>query len=139
MDAKTKGPIDLVIEAADERAARADAAGRGIEVNRVEAVRNAAPAGSGSSLTAGDHEPVLVRIEPGHVQLIELTGKRWKGLMLISLALLLVGTIAGGWFMLRSPRSLAHPPAGAWIGGIVALVGLMGVIVARLGAWWRHG
>ncbi len=122
-DAKSKKPIEMVIDAADEAAARADAAARGVAVERI-------------STSA---EPVVVRIEPGHVQLIELTAKKWKGLLLASLAVMAIGVVIGGWFLLRDPRSLAHPPAAAWVGGVLAVIGLAGVVVARVGAWWGHG
>lgn len=122
-DAKSKKPIEIVIDAADESAARADATGRGVIVERIS--------------TAA--EPVVVRIEPGHVQLIELTGKRWKGLLLASLALMVLGLLVGGWSLLRDPRSFAHPPLMAWVGGVITLIGLIGVVIARVGAWWGHG
>ena len=145
-DTKTKKPIEMVIEAADEGAARADAASRGVEVERVEAatreVETTAPART-PSLAVGvpgqPREPVLVRMEPGYVQLIELTGKRWKGLLLVSLAVLLVGVVVGGWFLVRDPRSLAHPPVMVWVGGVVAVLGFLGVVMARVGAWGGHG
>jgi hypothetical protein len=140
-DAKSKKPIEVIIDAADEAEARADAAGRGVVVERVEAAEMTAKASPGPSLTLGVRgiEPVLVRVEPGHVQLIELTAKKWKGLLLVSLGVMVVGVVVGGWFLLRDPRSFAHPPVMAWIGGVVSLIGLLGVVVARVGAWWGHG
>jgi hypothetical protein len=122
-DAKSKKPIEIIIDAADDAAARADAGGRGVTVERIS--------------TAA--EPVVVRIEPGHVQLIELTAKRWKGLLLASLAAMGLGLLVGGWFVLRDPRSLSHPPVMAWVGGVAAIIGLIGVVIARVGAWWGHG
>ncbi len=117
-DSKTKASVELILDAADEAAARADSAARGIAVERV------VPA----------DDPRTPRI-----QLIELTAKKWKGLFLFSAATLLAGAMLGGWLLLRTPQSLAHPPIGAWIGGAIALLGLAGVVAARLGAWWHHG
>lgn len=131
-DAATNKPVELTLDAADEAAARAEASKRKVIAVRVEPAPDAAS-------PARSPEPLLVRIEPGHVQLIERTAKRWKGLLLVSLLVLTFGAVIGGYFLLRSPRSLAHPPALAWIGGAAALIGLMGVVIARLGAWWHHG
>ena len=140
-DAKSKKPIELVIEAADEGAARADSAARGVVVERVVGAEAGANEKPGPSPMVGvrDGGPVVVRMEPGYVQLIELTGKRWKGLLVVSLAMMTVGVIVGGWFVLRDPRSLAHPPLMAWVGGVLAIAGLVGVVIARVGAWWGHG
>lgn len=146
VDAKTKKPIEMVIEAADEAAARADAGARGMGVERVEAAGPPVEvtAAARTPFLAGGapeqpREPVVVRLEAGQVVLVELTGKRWKGLLLVSLAVMVVGVMVGGWFVMRDPRSLAHPPVTAWIGGVVALVGFVGVVTARVGAWWGHG
>lgn len=129
IDASSTKPVEIVIDAADEAAARADASRRGIRAERVERDLDPGPRS----------EPVLVRLEPGQTVLVELTAKRWKALLMISLLLLTLGVLFGGYAVLRDPRSLSHPPLLAWIGGAIALIGLFGVLVARLGAWWKHG
>lgn len=132
-DEKTRASIELVVEAESEAAAWRDAKRRGMIIKSVER------ADDPSLALRALKEPIPVRIDPGHIQLIEQTAKRWKGLLAISLLVMTIGVALGGWMLLRSPRSLAHPPAGAWIGGALALLGLAGVIAARLGAWWKHG
>lgn len=84
-------------------------------------------------------EPVTVRIDPGHVQLIELTHKRWKAMLLLSLAVFLVGISLSLWMIARSPRLLSHPTFGLGVAVTLVGAGLLGLLVARLGAWWRHG
>lgn len=89
---------------------------------------------------AAAHAPVvLTRPAPGSVQTIQLTSKRWKGLMLVALGLIVLGAAIGGWLLFRDPRLLTRPTwlmlgaVGTFIAGIIVL------IVARLGAWWDHG
>jgi hypothetical protein len=90
--------------------------------------------------------------------LIELTGKRWKGLMLAAAALLILGFALLGWQVwaevyrpildLDQPRGAFAPferfkEAMGGIGGVtgwllVAASAVLG-IYARFMAWWRHG
>lgn len=134
-DEHTRKPIELTIDAETEPAAWRDAKSRGLIIKSVEPAPDAR-----RPLDASPHsEPVTVRIEPGHVQLIELTAKPWKALFALSLLVLTLGLAWGTWSLLRTPRTLAHPPLTAWLGGAVTLLGLLGLLIARLGAWWRHG
>ena len=54
MDIRSKKPVELMLDAADEGAARADAAGRGVVAERVEMA---------AARVADSHQPVLVRME----------------------------------------------------------------------------
>lgn len=139
--AKQEGTIEEVVEAASESQARAIAAKRGIAVRSVEPAPEPSPASSTQPRISSDdpEKPVLVRIEPGYVQTIERTGKRWKGLMLIGALALIGGTTSCGWLVVRDPRALSDPPMLAWVGGAIALVGLLVLLVGRIGAWWHHG
>jgi hypothetical protein len=58
-------------------------------------------------------------------QTIELTGKRWKGLQLISIVAMVVGLVLG---FAGYPRVLL----------ILCIPGLIGLTVAKAGAWWHH-
>lgn len=55
---------------------------------------------------------------------IEQTSKRWKGLQLV--------------FALMAVAGLAIVPTGSG-GAAIGGIGLLGFIVARIGAWWHHG
>ncbi len=70
---------------------------------------------------------------PRPVQVIERTGRRWKGVRMLGWLLVLVGLLAlvAGWTA-EDSRSLAP---GWWI----ALAGAACLWVARAGAWWHHG
>ena len=83
--------------------------------------------------------PVYVRAAPGSVQTIELTSKKWKGLLLIGALLAVAGIGSAALMVAREPRLLSHP---SWV--IVAAlvgagVGLVLMFIARVGAWWHHG
>lgn len=84
-------------------------------------------------------EPVLVRIAPGSVQTIERTGKLWKGIMAAAALLFIVGVAGCALAVVRDPRAVTHPPLLSWIGGTTALVGFIGLLVGKVGAWWFHG
>jgi len=58
---------------------------------------------------------------------IEATGKRYKAGMLL----------AGGIFVLG--LALMVSEEARVFGGLVAIVGCIGYLVARVGAWWQHG
>jgi hypothetical protein len=119
-DESSRAPVDLTIEAKDEPAARRDAARRSIIVREVRE----APA----------PEP-----RPAPLILIERTAKRWKAMMALALLVFIAGTALAAWLLLRSPRALAHPSPAAWAALGAATLGLAGLLLARLGAWWHHG
>lgn len=126
-DISTGERLELLLEAPDEKAARRRANESGL---RVESVVEAPPKSA---------EPMLVRMEPGYIQTIEQTGKTWKALLLVSLVLLTLGIGSCSWAVMRDPRALTRPPLLSISGATLAIVGLAGVIVARVGAWWKHG
>lgn len=134
-DEKSRAPIELILEAASEAAAWKDASSRGVIVRAVEAAERAA---APTSIAAGP-EPLTVRIEPGHVQLIELTHKRWKSVLVVSLLLVVAGAGLAGWLVLRDPRVIDRPPMLLWGGAGLFVLGLAGLVIGRVGAWWYHG
>lgn len=89
--------------------------------------------------------------------LIELTAKRWKGLMLVGYVFLFAGLGLIGlqlWNGLNAPwfggqLSLDQSPiallgqtmtgAGGIAGSIILAIALAVMIYARFMAWWRHG
>jgi hypothetical protein len=117
-DESTRRPIELTIDAPDEPAARGDAKARGVIISRIE------PEG---------------RAPREHVQLIELTAKRWKFLFAVSAVVFTLSLILAIYFLMRTPRTLAHPPLSAILFSALAAVGLLGLFAARLAAWWHHG
>jgi len=64
------------------------------------------------------------------VQTIEKTGKRWKGLMVLSAVSMIVGGVM--W-------AAAESSAVILVGQLCVLGGGLGVILAKVGAWWHHG
>ena len=89
--------------------------------------------------------------------LIELTAKRWKGLIVVGYAFLFPGLVLIGnqvWSGLYRPMfegqlRLTQSPttllgdtftgAGGIAGGILLAIALGLMIYARFMAWWRHG
>lgn len=128
VDISTSLPLELFLEADDEVGARRRCHELGVREETI-----------GPAASASPQEPVLVRLEPGYVQTIEQTGKPWKALLLVSLGLLTLGVASCSWAVVRDPRALTHPPLLSVTGATLAIVGLAGVISARLGAWWKHG
>lgn len=64
------------------------------------------------------------------VTTIEATGKRWKGLRLLSILGFIIGLcIAFG----------AGPGHVGQIGVWLAIAGFLGLAIAKAGAWWYHG
>jgi len=84
------------------------------------------------------------RVVVDQVKNVELTNKKWKIMKLIFWPMFLVGI-----FLCLSvfPVIMMHKPGvsispnsiTAWgIGIFFAFIGLIGVLVATLGAWWHH-
>jgi len=65
-------------------------------------------------------------------QVIEQTGKKWKGLQLISGIIFIIGL-----FMFFSAAGSSNPADGTG-GAVMVFVGLVGYITARFAAWWNH-
>lgn len=126
-------PIELGLDADSAPDARRRAIELGVRVESVTESPAFAP-GDQAAQT-----PVLVRMEPGYIQTIEKTGKTWKALLLVSLVLLTLGVASCSWAVMRDPRALTRPPLLSISGATLAIVGLAGVITARIGAWWKHG
>lgn len=63
---------------------------------------------------------------PIAAQVIEQTAKRWKQAQLVAFALVVVGFVE--WTL---------GSGGGW--AVVALVGMVLLVSARLGAWWENG
>lgn len=57
---------------------------------------------------------------------IEKTGKKWKGLKLLSIGLIVLGFVA----------AFNNEPM---VGGIMLFMGLVMFPIAFIGAWWHHG
>jgi len=129
-DQQSRSAVEMYLEAPSDAAAWKDAAARGIIVKSVE------PQGSAP---IPSETPLLVRIEPGHVQLIERTHKFWKGLLVLSALLCVTGLVLGMWLVAGDARQLSHPSLLFIICLIIAGVGLIGMLIARIGAWWYHG
>lgn len=70
----------------------------------------------------------------GPVQTVEQTGKKWK------LPMAIFGGMAalGGILFAASYDKGELGGAGA-LGAVLLAIGLVGFIVARIGAWWQHG
>jgi len=83
------------------------------------------------ALGAGSASPVPV--QPPPVQSVELTAKKWKAAMLISALMMVVG------LPLAIFCGQAGGSAGVAIGVLLAAAGLIGWLIARIGAWWFHG
>ncbi|HVS73146.1 MAG TPA: hypothetical protein VHQ47_17960 [Phycisphaerae bacterium] len=68
-----------------------------------------------------------------HVQTIEATGKRWKGMQAFGSLAIVAGLVLGVMgFTGSGPEFTGF--------GLLLLVAGVGVtVVARLGAWWYHG
>lgn len=98
--------------------------------------------------------------EDGHMDppvLIELTAKRWKGLLLVSFLLGLFGFFMFGWqmwaevysplltvgFTLKTSPGLMIGDAFTGAAGVIGMAALFLSLVigiyARFMAWWRHG
>ncbi len=73
-----------------------------------------------------------------HVQTIEQTSKKWKLRILLSIATMLVGFACILVWISTGPHPGGPGPFFV-IATILFLGGLLGSIVARIGAWWYHG
>ena len=60
------------------------------------------------------------------VHTIEQTGKSWKAGMLVFGTLFILGIVVAG-------------SGGGAAGGGLAVVGAVGYLVVKIGAWWNHG
>jgi len=121
--------VEMVVESA------------GVEVAVRQAVEMGVRADSIGPAVVGEgvESAVLVRMAPGQVQTIERTGKSWKAGILVSLVALTAGIGACSWAVVRDARALTDPPVMSVVGAGIFVMGLAGLIVSRVGAWWRHG
>lgn len=94
-----------------------------------------------SQSTAPSGQPIIMR-PAQRVQTIEKTGKKWKAGMALSACAFIVGMgscMVGGW----ATGDSGDPGAGAMLfvsfGMLLATIGFVGFIIARIGAWWHHG
>lgn len=67
-------------------------------------------------------------------QTVEQTGKFWKAQILLS-ALLLIGGVV---LIIAGSQNGGRGPIGPF-GAIAVVVGIIWLIVAKVGAWWFHG
>jgi predicted amidophosphoribosyltransferase len=67
-----------------------------------------------------------VQQNPQHVQTIEQTSKKWKGMLVFGVVLMMVGFI----MVLTGVFAL---------GGISLLVGVCATVYAKIMSWWHHG
>lgn len=72
--------------------------------------------------------PIVVTTDRGHTVTTEETGKGYKGAQIIGVCFILAGMV-----------SCSAGERGAGIGASLALLGLIVLLAARLGAWWDHG
>lgn len=76
--------------------------------------------------------------QPTGVQLIERTSKFWKFQIVLGLLVTLIGLLLAGVGVYR----FVIPPATTnWfgMGGVVTLIGIVWLVLAKAGAWWDHG
>src|SRR5262245_27946129 len=66
---------------------------------------------------------------------VEQTGKRWKAAELLFAML----TIGGCVTTIASTSGGDHSTTSMVIGAASFWIGLIGFVVARVGAWWQHG
>lgn len=123
--------VEVVAEAPSVEGALRQAVEMGVRAGSLAPAAEEREGGSGA--------PVLVRIERGYVQTIQLTARPWKAAIALSLTIMVTGISACSWAVVRDPRALTDPPLMAMIGAGLFAIGLAGLIVARVGAWWRHG
>jgi hypothetical protein len=98
-------------------------------------------------LGSDDDDPLPSRRRRNTVQTVELTGKRWKALILVGALLTILGALlwCSGLGLLPGallPNVNVSPDraAQAFVTGLMLIiVGLVLYIVGRVGAWWYHG
>jgi len=73
-----------------------------------------------------------VSVEGGHIT-TERTVKKWKKEMLIGCCLIIIGLMLGSALLLSSDSHLVY------VGYVVAGIGFMVLLKARIAAWWHHG
>ncbi len=71
--------------------------------------------------------------DPGGVHVIEQTSKKWKAHAMIGGLTLLTGTLLIGVGITTGSEPAIGP------GGLIAGIGFVWLIGAKLGAWWFHG
>lgn len=133
----TSAPFELALEAETEPAARAVALSMGVTPSSITPDDRALAHALAPAPSPAPH-PILVRLEEGTVVTVQLTSKPWKALLALSFLALAGGAGASLWLVARQPRLLDHPTF--WFLACLTLagLGLLGVLVARLGAWWYH-
>lgn len=152
----------LAIDATDEAAAVEQAVSRGYRVLAIaEPPAHQPPSVEPSTPHAAPSSPhdelVALRAQVAtlqaimqlrtHVQTIEQTGKRYKGMMLSGLALALLGVLTIGMGVILAGASAKSAggtsPAfamSAFVAGACSLVGGLAMyFIARGLAWWHHG
>ena len=70
---------------------------------------------------------------------IEQTGKRWKGLKLLSVAMFIMGFLVVSASSSAAKESGSAPGGGAALGSLMVLGSIGMYVYARFGAWWHHG
>lgn len=69
------------------------------------------------------------------VTTIEQTSKKWKGWQLF-FALL---TIVGAMVVFGSAGAASRDATAPMLGSLGFMIGIVGFVAARIGAWWEHG
>jgi hypothetical protein len=77
--------------------------------------------------------PIARTLLQGPVQVIETTGRRWKGVRVLGWLLILVAA-----FMLFAEWA-ANNSRGVAVGWSIGLAGVACLWTSRVGAWWYHG
>jgi hypothetical protein len=82
--------------------------------------------------------PPLWKPQPGDVQTIEKTSKKWKLRMLVGCFISVVGIVVVAVGVNETVRS--HEPSGtAIVGSLMVVGGILIFVIAKLLAWWHHG
>ncbi|MFH0981679.1 MAG: hypothetical protein V2A79_09090 [Planctomycetota bacterium] len=134
----TGDPVDITFDAPTPSAAEEKANRMGVMVERIDLTETALaplpPPPTQAAPTAPSGRPLVVRPVPT-VQTIEKTGKIWKAIQLLSACAMIIGIPMVCSSVSSGPS--ASPPSP--VGILLALLGFLGVIVGRVGAWWYHG
>lgn len=125
-----KRQTSVLVEAPDAHSALSTAQKMGLDVLGVELEET-------PSVEPG--APPRAPVEVQLPVLIERTGKRWKAMLGVSSLLVVLGMSCAGLIVARQPRAIGDWPVGLLLSLAAAALGLVGIIWARLGAWWHHG